>query len=69
MSIYERGRYTCVNCEHIKEHGKVRRWFTEGRWQFYRHCSSCGSCFPATVEEWNTENPDRQHVIEEANDD
>ena len=67
MSIYERGRQSCVNCEHIQKHGKVHRTFYlhEACWHFYRHCSWCGCCFPATVEEWNAENPDQQHVIPE----
>ncbi len=70
MSIYERGRHSCTNCEHASKHSQVRRHYNlhYGRWKFYRSCAWCGSCFTATVEEWNAENPMRNVIQEEATD-
>ena len=67
-SIYSRGTRSCTACDYIKANGKVQRTFDlhTGKWQFYRCCSWCGCCYPATVHDYNEQHPESPHAIAEA---
>jgi len=65
MSIYSRGTRSCTGCDWVKENATVQRWFDlhNNRWTFYRCCSWCGCCYPATVHEYNSDHPDLAHTV------